>query len=108
MKNNSKPTAQIVRSSNRLLDDLHDIVAQAETLLKDTVSDKTEESVASLRQLLASSREGLEDIFRTTKKQAVAGVEHADAGIRSHPYQSVAVAAGVALICGLLLRGSSK
>lgn len=104
MKNDSNIEEQAVKDSKRLVKDLRDIVAKAEAMLKKAVGDVTEESVASLREQCAKSQARLGQLFSDTKNHCVDGAKRVDASVRAKPYQTLAIAAGVGLLLGLLVR----
>jgi ElaB/YqjD/DUF883 family membrane-anchored ribosome-binding protein len=46
----------------------------------------------------------LNDYYGTAKEKVVAGARRTDETIRSHPYESLAVALGVGVLVGALIR----
>jgi ElaB/YqjD/DUF883 family membrane-anchored ribosome-binding protein len=98
MKNN-KHTAQ---SPKDILDELHSLVADAEKLVGDA-TESSEEAVSSLRSRYEAAQERLADVYDTTKQRVIAGAKYTDVAIRENPYQSVAIAAGVGVLIGVLL-----
>jgi ElaB/YqjD/DUF883 family membrane-anchored ribosome-binding protein len=61
-----------------------------------------------LRTRFDAAQERFTDIYEGAKKKVVAGAKCTDAAIRANPYQSLAIAAGVGLLVGVLLGRRSK
>jgi ElaB/YqjD/DUF883 family membrane-anchored ribosome-binding protein len=99
MKNNKQAT----QSPQEILDELHSLVADAEKMVGEAVSEHSEDAISSLRSRYEAAQERLSEVYDRTKKKVVAGAKYADETIRENPYQSVAVAAGVGLLVGLLI-----
>ena len=104
MKNN-KDTAQ---TPKELLNDLHALVADAEKMMGDSISEHTADAVSALRSRYDAAQERLSDIYEGTKTRVVAGAKCTDTAIRENPYQALAIAAGVGLLVGVLLGRRSK
>ena len=105
MKNNTE-TAQTPKD---LLNDLHALVAEAEKMMGDSLSEHTEDAVSALRSRFDAAQERFADVYAGARKKVIAGAKYTDATIRENPYQSIAIAAGVGLIVGILLgRRSNK
>ena len=93
-------------SADKLIEDLHAVVRDAEDLLKATASqagekiqqarERAEESVRQAKERLA----GLEDEALAHARELA---NDADKFVRDKPWQAVAIAAGVGLVLGLLL-----
>jgi ElaB/YqjD/DUF883 family membrane-anchored ribosome-binding protein len=104
MKNN-KNTAQ---SPKELLHDLHALVAEAEKLVGDSVTEHSAEVVDSLRDRFSDAQERLTEAYAGARKKVIAGAKYTDTTIRENPYQALAVAAGLGLLIGVLLGRRSK
>ena len=80
---------------DKLIDDLRAVIAGADELLKATADQggaKIEEVRARTEESLRAARARLEDSGRRLDDQ-----------VREHPWTAVGVAAGIALIVGILL-----
>ena len=104
MKNN-KTTAQ---TPTDLLNDLKALVIEAEKMMSESVSEPTADAVSALRVRYDAASERMGELYDGAKKRVVAGAKCTDEAIRENPYQSLAVAAGVGLIVGVLLGRNSK
>ena len=106
MKHNTETAAQ---TPKELLNDLHTLVADAEKMLGDSVSEHTEDAISALRERFDAAQERLTELYSGARKTVVAGAKYTDETIRANPYQSLAIAAGVGLLVGVLLgRNSNK
>jgi len=104
MKNN-KTTAQTPKD---LLNDLHALVADAEKMMGDSISEHTADAVSALRTRYDAASERMGELYEGARKRVVAGAKCTDEAIRENPYQSIAIAAGVGLLAGILLGRRSK
>ena len=104
MKNN-KTTAQTPKD---LLNDLQALVAEAEKMMGESISEHTADAVGALRVRYDAAAERMGEIYEGARKRVVAGAKCTDEAIRENPYQSIAIAAGVGLLVGVLLGRRSK
>jgi len=104
MKNNND-TAQ---TPKELLNDLHALVMDAEKMMGDSLTEHTADAVTALRTRFNAAQERLADVYAVAKKKVTAGAQYTDETIRANPYQSIAIAAGVGLLVGVLLGRRSK
>jgi ElaB/YqjD/DUF883 family membrane-anchored ribosome-binding protein len=105
MKNNSDTAAQ---TPKELLNDLHELVSEAEKMLGDSISEHTADAVNALRTRYDAAHERLGELYTGARTKVVAGAKYTDETIRANPYQSLAIAAGVGLLVGVLLGRRSK
>jgi len=105
MKNN---TEAVTSAPNELLNDLHSIVNEAENMTGDSLSEHTTAAVSALRKRFDAAHERLAGIYTDARTKVVAGAKCTDATIRANPYQSLAIAAGVGLLVGVLVGRRSK
>jgi len=84
-----------MESTNRLMDDLRALIADAEELLRTTADQagpQVQEARARAEESLRAARERLQST----------GAE-LDGQVRAHPWAAVGIAAGIGLIAGILL-----
>ena len=105
MKNNKDTSTH---TAKELLVELQALVAEAQTLMTDTVSEKSGEVMENLRERFAAAQEKFSDVYDGAKKKVVAGAKCTDTAIRENPYQAIAIAAGVGLLVGVLVGRRSK
>ncbi|HEY0945891.1 MAG TPA: hypothetical protein VGD81_11520 [Opitutaceae bacterium] len=103
MKNRSSHLAE---SPQQLLDDLRHLVSEAEQLISGAVTEQAGEKMEALRTRFAQAQERFGELYADTRRRVVAGAQTTDAAIRAHPYESLAIAVGLGVVLGMLLRRS--
>jgi ElaB/YqjD/DUF883 family membrane-anchored ribosome-binding protein len=98
-----KKTKSLSHTPRELLNEMQAHVAEAETMMSDTLSEHSADAFRVLRARFDAARDRFAEVYDETKRHVVAGAEHVDASIRDKPYQSLAIAAGVGLLVGLLI-----
>ena len=87
---------------NDLIDELKNVVAQAQDILESTADDQLEKAEIIREKLTEALRElnsGVEQVTR----QARSGLEATEDRIRDNPLAAVGIAAGVGVLIGLIL-----
>jgi ElaB/YqjD/DUF883 family membrane-anchored ribosome-binding protein len=87
----------------QLLTDLQSLVAEAETMMSNSLSEHSAEAFNKLRERFDVARERFSAVYDDARRKVVAGAECTDATIRANPYQSLGVELGVGLLAGVLL-----
>ncbi len=100
MKNNKQASAQ---SPQDILNELHDLVSEAEKMVTEDGPAATEDAISSLRSRFQAAQEKLGDVYDNAREKVSAGARYTDTTIRENPYQSIAIAAGVGVLVGVLL-----
>jgi ElaB/YqjD/DUF883 family membrane-anchored ribosome-binding protein len=100
MKNRNATSAQ---TPKELLNDLHALVADAEKMMSETVSEHTDDAISAMRTRFEAAQERLGELYEGARTKVAAGAKYTDETIRANPYQSIAIAAGVGLLVGVLL-----
>lgn len=85
-------------SKDKLVEDLHELVHDAEELVKVAGTNVEEKSRAELNTAL----ERVKASCRKIEEKAAVGARRADRVIRSHPYESIGIALGLGLLVGVL------
>jgi ElaB/YqjD/DUF883 family membrane-anchored ribosome-binding protein len=104
MKNNQ----DTARTPKELLNELQALVAEAETMMGDALSERSAEAIDSLRSRFTAAQERFADVYAGARKKVIAGAKCTDEAIRANPYQSLAIAAGIGLLVGIILGRRSK
>jgi ElaB/YqjD/DUF883 family membrane-anchored ribosome-binding protein len=104
MKNN----LEHAHTPKDLLTELQALVAEAEGMLTDSVSEHSTEALGHLRARFGAAQERFSHLYEGAKKKVVAGAKYTDTTIRENPYQSLAVALGVGVVLGVLIGRRSK
>ncbi|MCU7373703.1 DUF883 family protein [Paucibacter sp. O1-1] len=91
---------------DRLMSDLHAVVAEAESLLRATAGQAGEgasEMRAKVQASLDRAKRNLHDLQDAAVEKARAAGRATDAYVHDNPWQAMGVAAGVGLLLGLLI-----
>ena len=89
-------------ANEKLTSDLNLVLRDAEELLKAT-ADTGSENIKEVRCRLASAVESAKATYERLKEKTVKAAQTTDHAIREHPYESIGIACGVALLVGVLL-----
>ncbi len=87
--------------------DLRALVTEAQKLL-DASPEANGEAHVALRERFEAAKDRFNHLYSTAKKRVVDGGKYADETIRANPYQSIAIAAGIGLIVGILVGRRDK
>ena len=99
-----KSSALSAESPEQLVSNLRALLADAEKSLGENLIEGGESKLEHLRERLASARETAEHLIASAKEKVIAGAKQTDSAIRSHPYESLAIALGVGVLLGAFLR----
>jgi ElaB/YqjD/DUF883 family membrane-anchored ribosome-binding protein len=108
MKNSRSTSTADETSPDTFITDLRTLVAEAQKLLDASPDESNGEIGSGLRERFEAARDRFTEVYATTKKRVVAGGKYADETIRANPYQSIALAAGVGLLVGILVGRRGK
>ena len=93
-------------SADKLIDDLHTVIRDAESLLKATASqtgEKIDEVRARAEESVKQAKVRLAEVEDEALQRARALAAEADEYVRDNPWQVVGIAAGIGLVLGLLI-----
>jgi ElaB/YqjD/DUF883 family membrane-anchored ribosome-binding protein len=93
-------------STDKLMNDLRVVVADAEALLRATAGqagEKLAEARARAEESLRAARSSLEHAGADVAARARAGADTADAYVHENPWASVGIGAGVGFLIGYLI-----
>ena len=96
------------QTPKELLGRLQALVAEAETMMADSLSAHSAETITNLRERFDAAQERLADLSQGAKKKMVAGAKYTDTTIRENPYRTLAVALGVGVIVGVIIGRHNK
>lgn len=91
---------------DRLVSDLHAVIADAEALLRASAGDAGEaagELRAKVQASLERAKRNLADLQDAAVEKAKAAGRATDAYVHENPWQSIGIAAGVGVLLGLLI-----
>ena len=104
MKNNT----DTARTPKELLNELQALVAEAETMMADSLSEHSADALGNLRARFGAAQQRFADGYAAARKKVVAGARYTDTSIRENPYQSLAIALGVGVLVGVLVGRRSQ
>lgn len=91
-------------SPQELVTHLRSLLVEAEQAVGSSAGEYVGEKAEALRERFSAARERLEDLYGSARDKVVDGAKSADEKIRAHPYESIAIALGVGVLVGALLR----
>jgi ElaB/YqjD/DUF883 family membrane-anchored ribosome-binding protein len=91
---------QLIKSIQKLLDEVEATIAKSADGSSPGAGDKLD----ALQERFSDAKTKIQGYYNTARQRIVSGAQSADETIRSHPYESLAVALGVGVLLGALLR----
>ena len=101
MKNRQEDTAE---TPEELIAHINRLMSEAEAMIAGPVTEQAAPRLAEIRERLEGAGQQLNEFYDEARQKLVAGARYTDEAIRTHPYQSIAVALGVGILVGALLR----
>jgi ElaB/YqjD/DUF883 family membrane-anchored ribosome-binding protein len=113
MKNRTD-TGTTAETPEQLIEHISRLMAEAEAMIAGPHTENSGGKLAGIRERLEAAREQLTDVYGRAREQlndvygrartnVVAGAKYTDTTIRTHPYQSLAVALGIGVLVGALI-----
>ena len=102
---NRKPSVEHVQE---LLSELQALSIEAANVVKEAAGEGAETALSALRSQFESAQDRFYDLYGQAKEKTIASAKYTDKAVRTHPYESIAIAAGIGLLVGLLIGRSSK
>ena len=98
-------TNRTTQTPEEVLNELRDLVAEAERMLggQSRGGCDCDSSLASLRERFEAAQARCAELCTDAKQKVIAGAKSTDAAIRENPYASLAIAAGIGVLAGVLL-----
>jgi ElaB/YqjD/DUF883 family membrane-anchored ribosome-binding protein len=99
-------TARFERSRDALVKDFSDVLAEAETLLKQAskeTGDKATDLRTQVEAKLRSAKLRLQELQDDAIDSAKAAARATDDYVRDNPWQSIGIAAAIGLLLGLVI-----
>jgi len=97
-------TVTVEVTKEKLLQDLNKVVAETETLLRDTATvggEKVATWRTGVEQSLRATKARLADIEHTAVEKAKATAQATDQYVHEKPWQAIGITAGVGVLVGL-------
>src|SRR4051812_28847066 len=89
---------------SHLSHELKDLAEQAEALVGGGGGDDVHEKAKEIRDRLAAALEAIQETYGAIEERAGESLKQVDKSIRENPYPALAVALGLGLAAGLLLK----
>lgn len=99
-------TVTVEVTKEKLLQDLNKVVAETETLLRDTAAvggEKVATWRAGVEQNLRATKARLADLEHTAVEKAKATAQATDHYVHEKPWQAIGITAGVGVLVGLAI-----
>ena len=106
MSNSSSST--VAESPEKLIEHISRLMDEAEAMLAGPVAEPTSSKLSEIHSRLDRAQAQLANFYEQTRRKIADGARYTDQTIRSHPYESLAVALGVGVVVGLLVRRSNS
>jgi ElaB/YqjD/DUF883 family membrane-anchored ribosome-binding protein len=101
MKNDSASKAE---TPEEVAEHISRLMAEAEAMLVGPVAERAADRFSDLRARFETLQHKAVDAYGDARKRVVAGAKATDETIRSHPYESLAIALGIGVLLGALIR----
>jgi ElaB/YqjD/DUF883 family membrane-anchored ribosome-binding protein len=99
----------------QLIEHISRLMAEAEAMIAGPHTEQSNGKLANIKERLEAAREQLTDVYSRARegvvdaygrarKGVVASAQYTDQSIRTHPYQTAAIALGVGVLIGALIR----
>jgi len=117
MKN--RHDTETAETPEQLIEHISRLMAEAEAMIAGPVTEQAGSKMADIKARLETARERLTDVYGRAREGmvnaygsardgVVAGAKYTDEAIRTHPYESLAIALGVGVLIGALIRRSNN
>jgi len=103
-----KNDKDIVHTPAELFTEMQALVAEAQAMMADAVSEQTSDGIDALRERFSAVQKSFAEACEQARQRVVAGAKYTDATIRANPYQALAIAAGAGLLLGVLVGRRTK
>lgn len=101
-ENHASPE-ELIQTIQKLMDEVEAIIARPDQMVGEAGAKFSE-----LRQRFSEATERMNDklngMYKSVRKNVVDGAQKTDETIRSHPYESLAIALGAGVLLGAFLR----
>lgn len=98
-----KTNSSSAEATGNLLDELRALVVEAEKMIGSARAEPDPEALGALRMRFGAAQESLSELYGSARKKVIEGARYTDEAVRANPYQSIALAAGVGLLVGVLV-----
>jgi ElaB/YqjD/DUF883 family membrane-anchored ribosome-binding protein len=96
---------ELLANIQKLMDEVETVINHRPTA---TGNHESGNRLADLQDRLSGMADRVKGAYKTARRNVVNGAHQTDQTIRTHPYQSLAVALGLGVLVGALLRRSHE
>lgn len=97
-------TTDTSTSPEELVSNLRSLLAEAEKLVGESAGEYASSRMEELYTRLQAAQERVQELYGVAREKVAAGARQTDRTIRSHPYESLAIALGIGVLLGALIR----
>ncbi|WP_438479997.1 DUF883 family protein [Oleiharenicola lentus] len=97
--------SRTAQSPEKLVGNLRDLLSEAEKLVGDA-SEGASAKAEDIHSRIELAQEKLSEYYDIARDKVVSSAKTADKTIRSHPYESLAIALGVGVLIGALIKSN--
>lgn len=101
MKNDSGTAAE---TPEQIVEHISRLMAEAEAMMEGPVAERAGEKLNHLRERFEDLQAKASSAYTDARQKVIAGAKATDDTIRAHPYESLAVALGIGVLLGALIR----
>lgn len=91
-------------SPEELVSNLRSLLAEAEQLVGNTAGEYASDKLHALYGRLQDAQERVQEMYGVARDKVAEGARETDRVIRSHPYESLAIALGIGVLLGAFIR----
>lgn len=95
-------------SPEELVANLRGLLTEAEKLVGESAGEYTSSKMEELSDRLRAAQERVQEMYGVARDKVAYGARQADRTIRSHPYESLAIALGIGVLLGAFIRRSRE
>ena len=99
----STKKSAVSESPEQIVEHLRALIADAEKTIGAGLAEGADEKLGALRERFTDAKEKAEHFLSVAREKVVQGAKQTDSAIRSHPYESLAIALGVGVLLGAFL-----
>lgn len=105
MKN--RHDASTAETPEQLIAHISQLMNEAEAMIAGPVVATSGGRISEMRAKLEAAQSKLVEIYGNARRKFINGARQTDEAIRAHPYESLAIALGIGVLIGALLRRSN-
>ena len=104
MKTTAENAKRHHQTPDELIAQINELMSEAEAMLVGPTAGQIDSRLEEMRSRFGAIRDRVTDIYGTARRKVIDGARITDESIRTHPYESLAVALGVGVLLGAVLR----